>query len=201
MAPGRRLVIWVSARMYALLLWAYPATHRREYGAQMEQLFRDLCRDSHREQGTIGIVRLWGRVLRDTFVAAAIEYWDLLQEGGGFMTRKQHWMILSSAGLPLVLGLMLFVINPAFMGHLVKPGPAQPAGWLMAAAVLIQAGGAYLLQRKIIVWAASADASGRIAIRQRFFLVCSGLFLVLPALLLVLFGPAIMMLMGANRIP
>ncbi|MFN2153369.1 MAG: hypothetical protein ACK2T5_17335, partial [Anaerolineales bacterium] len=198
MVSRHRPVLWISAHMYALLLRVYPAAHRREYGAQMEQLFRDLCRDAYRERGIVGIVRLWGRVLRDTLGAAAVEYWDGFKKGGRFMTEKQHWMILSSAGLPLVLGLMLFVINPAFMGHLVKPGPAQPVGWLMAVAVFILAGGAYLLQRKIIIWAASADASGRTAIRQRFFLVCSVLFLVLPAILLVLFGPAIITLIGSN---
>ncbi len=198
MVARHRPVFWISVRIYALLLRVYPAAHHREYGAQMEQLFRDLCRDAYRLRGVVGVVRLWGRVLRDTLGAAVVEYWDGFKKGGQFMTEKQRWMILSSAGLPLVLGLVLFVINPAFMGHLVKPGPAQPVGWLMAVAVFILAGGAYLLQRKIIVWAASADASGRTAIRQRFFLVCSVLFLVLPAILLVLFGPAIMTLIGSN---
>ena len=32
-----------SHRLYQLLLYAYPAAFRREYGREMAQLFRDIC--------------------------------------------------------------------------------------------------------------------------------------------------------------
>jgi hypothetical protein len=35
----------VSERVYRMLLAAYPEEFRREYRAQMEQTFQDLCRE------------------------------------------------------------------------------------------------------------------------------------------------------------
>ena len=38
-------MLTTSERVYQLLLWLYPSDYRREYGADMMQLFRDLRRD------------------------------------------------------------------------------------------------------------------------------------------------------------
>jgi hypothetical protein len=43
-----------SDRLYRLLLYAYPAAFRREYGPEMAQLFRDTCRDAYRQDGSLG---------------------------------------------------------------------------------------------------------------------------------------------------
>jgi len=45
----------VSERVYRTLLKMYPRDFRREYGSQMEQAFRDLCRE---QRGTGGLARL-----------------------------------------------------------------------------------------------------------------------------------------------
>ena len=194
---------WVSESLYNVLLLAYPATYRREYGPLMAQLFRDLCRDSYRQRGGVGIVRLWCHVLTDTVVTATVEHFYLLKEGGRMMTRKQHWMVLLLAGLPLLLGLFLYLINPAFMGKVFASSTVQPVGWLMTAAVFILVGTAYFIQRRIIVMSQLPDSSGqavggRVSLiawmgqrGREFLFVGSMLFLVLPAVLLVLFGPAI----------
>jgi hypothetical protein len=60
----------ISPRVYTLLLLAYPATFRREYGAQMGQVFRDSCRDQKRKGGNIGLLQLWLQTLLDLFKTA-----------------------------------------------------------------------------------------------------------------------------------
>jgi hypothetical protein len=48
-------IVSASARLYRLLLGAYPARFRQEYGAPMLQLFRDSCREAARRRGLYGI--------------------------------------------------------------------------------------------------------------------------------------------------
>ena len=216
---------WLAERLYHLLLFVYPATHRREYGPLMVQLFRDLCRDSYRQKGFVGLVRLWSHVLADTVVAATVEHFCAFQEGGQLMTRRQHWMVLSLAGLPLELGMLLYLINPAFIGQMFTPNAAQPAGWMMVAAAFILMATAYAVQRRIIVLSQLSDSSGQavcgrasriawgillgpfrsIALTghrgKGFLFACSILFLVWPATLLVLLGPAVLTVLNAGVVP
>lgn len=218
-------VLLLAERLYHLLLFAYPATHRRKYGPLMAQLFRDLCRDSYHQEGFVGLVRLWRHVLTDTAVTATVEHFYALQEGGQLMTKRQHWMVLYLAGLPLELGMLLFLINPAFVGQMLTPNAAQPIGWVMAAAVFVLVGTAYVVQRRIIVLSQPSGSSsqavcGRVSRiawtvllgpfrsialnghRGRGLLfACSILFLVWPAVLLVLFGPAIVTVLNAGLYP
>jgi hypothetical protein len=215
----------LAERLYHILLFVYPVTHRREYGPLMVQLFRDLCRDSYREKRFMGLVRLWIHVLTDTAVTATVEHFYALQEGGQLMTRKQHWMVLSLAGLPLELGVLLYLINPAFIGQMFMSNAAQPVGWTMVAAVFILVGTAYFVQRRIIVLSRLSDPSSQavcgrasrivwsillgpfrsIALNghhgKGLLFACSILLLVCPATLLVLFGPAIVMVLRAGLYP
>jgi uncharacterized protein involved in exopolysaccharide biosynthesis len=55
----------VSEKMYALLLRAYPPSHRERYAAAMMQLFRDQCRDACAKTGHFGLLKLWLRALPD----------------------------------------------------------------------------------------------------------------------------------------
>jgi len=88
-------VLAAAERLYHVLLFAYPATHRREYGPLLTQLFRDLCRDSYRRQGFVGLARLGSHVLADTVMAVAVEHSYVLQEGDQVVTRRQRWMVIS----------------------------------------------------------------------------------------------------------
>jgi hypothetical protein len=45
----------VSERVYRVLLLAYPREFRREHGAQMAQVFGDLCRGEKRRGGVMGL--------------------------------------------------------------------------------------------------------------------------------------------------
>ena len=55
----------LSQRIYRVLLMAYPEEFRREYGPQMEQAFRDLCREAPLKGEKAGFVQLWVRALLD----------------------------------------------------------------------------------------------------------------------------------------
>jgi hypothetical protein len=215
----------LAERLYRTLLFVYPETHRREYGPLMVQLFRDLCRDFYRQRGFAGLVQLWIRVLTDTAVAAPTEHLYALREGGQLMTKRQHWMVLALAGLPLELGVLLYTINPAFMGQLFAPGAAQPVGWIMVTAVFLLMGTAYLVQRRIIVLSQLSGSSSQIppgrASRiawsvllgpfrsialsghrgKGLLFACSVLLLVCPATLLVLLGPAVITVLRAGLYP
>jgi hypothetical protein len=66
---------WLQASglVYRALLAAYPREFRAAYGRQMEQTFRDLCREEQRWGGVAGLARLWARVALDLTLTAVTE--------------------------------------------------------------------------------------------------------------------------------
>jgi hypothetical protein len=54
---GPNRVSSVSERVYEMLLVVYPKEFRSEYGLQMVQVFRDLCREELGRGGTVGLVK------------------------------------------------------------------------------------------------------------------------------------------------
>jgi hypothetical protein len=62
-----------SARLYRLLLVAYPARFRREYAEPMVQVFRDSVREAERQHGARGIAWLWLTTLGDLARTALVE--------------------------------------------------------------------------------------------------------------------------------
>jgi hypothetical protein len=63
----------VSDRIYRLLLIAYPDAFRRQYGAEMAQVFYDSCRDAIAREGAVGIAEVWLRTIGDLIVSALKE--------------------------------------------------------------------------------------------------------------------------------
>jgi hypothetical protein len=57
-------------RLYSALLWFYPPSHRREYGALIVQAFRDHCRATLRSGRNISSTRLLLRALPDLIRSA-----------------------------------------------------------------------------------------------------------------------------------
>jgi hypothetical protein len=55
----------ISQRVYRILLLAYPAQFRREYGLQMAQVFRDSWRYQRRQEIKFGLLYLWLQTLLD----------------------------------------------------------------------------------------------------------------------------------------
>jgi hypothetical protein len=73
----------VSWRVYRVLLTAYPREFRREYGRQMEQAFRDLCREERRKGERGDLVRLWVRTILDLGTTAFVQRINALGRGVG----------------------------------------------------------------------------------------------------------------------
>ncbi len=63
-----------SYRLYCLLLYGYPAQFRRMYAREMARTFCDSYRDTVRQHGRSGVLRLWSIVLYDLSVSLFIEH-------------------------------------------------------------------------------------------------------------------------------
>ena len=63
-------LIALSERVYRALLILYPADYRSEYGLSMVQVFRDVCRETYRDQGLAGIALWWCSTLLDLTLTA-----------------------------------------------------------------------------------------------------------------------------------
>lgn len=75
MPPMPRLVEY-SVSLYRLLLCAYPAAFRHEYGDAMVQLFRDTARDAYRRRGLLGLLAVWLRTLTDFTISVIRQHRD-----------------------------------------------------------------------------------------------------------------------------
>jgi hypothetical protein len=85
-APGS-----VAERVYGLLLWLYPPSFRREYGAEMRAAFRDwkATRQDTGEAGrrknagqARGAVGFWIQVVADLLRSVPRAWWEALRERG-----------------------------------------------------------------------------------------------------------------------
>lgn len=99
---ARRLLA-ASMRAYRLLLLLYPGSFRREYGADMVQVFGDLSRDAYRCGGVRRWLRLWADTLQDALVSAPREHLERARRparrhgaapaGMAFAPFRQHDML------------------------------------------------------------------------------------------------------------
>jgi hypothetical protein len=100
--PAEKTILLISIRLYRLLLFLYPAEHRREYAPLMTQTFGDLCRERYGQAGTPGLLKLWAWALKDLLANALAEHIDAL---GIASLRRQPvapwpWMKVALATLP-----------------------------------------------------------------------------------------------------
>ena len=84
----------ISCRLYGLLLFAYPAEFRREFGNQLLQVFRDCYRTEARARS---LPSFWLRTLIDLVLTAAKERKEI------FMNRRSDAMaILGCIGIIVI---------------------------------------------------------------------------------------------------
>jgi hypothetical protein len=98
----------VSERVYRALLTVYPREFRREYGAQMRQVFGDLCREALRKNQKRGLVRLWILTVLDLGRSALLQrtrYFD--RPNGEEVGVNDHK--LAGLGFALLLAPLFFV--------------------------------------------------------------------------------------------
>ena len=99
-----------TEKIYCRLRWLYPADYRRKYAAEMEQLYRDLCREALETQGGGGLFRLWLFIVKDLSKSVVTEQAASLRGGLSEMQKNKS---LGRA----VLGLL--ALAPAFIFTLV----------------------------------------------------------------------------------
>ena len=79
-----------SERFYALVLKAYPAEFRREYGPHMAQVFRDCDRAAKRRNTTNGLIQFWLIILLDLVKTAPQEHLANLRKGRSVMNNLRR---------------------------------------------------------------------------------------------------------------
>lgn len=119
----------LSTRLYRLLLTFYPRGFRHEYGSDMLQVFGDLCRDSLRQQGWVGLAKLWGTTLRDFAASAITEYYS---EWRHFIMENSQNRLPAIIGGLLLLPPALFALLNILEYQLGVPVSWQPFAWLTA---------------------------------------------------------------------
>ena len=102
----------LSVRLYGLLLAAYPAEFRREYGPHMAQLFRDRCRDEQRRRSRSArgsLLRVWVETILDLARTAPGEH---LRNGGRGVQLMKALLKIAAA---LVAYVVLFMLAGKFL--------------------------------------------------------------------------------------
>ena len=64
----------VSTRIYSGFLALYPAELRRDFGAEMTQVFVEDLEDSYRSRGLAGAARVWRRSVKELWRVALPEH-------------------------------------------------------------------------------------------------------------------------------
>lgn len=107
MQDGPKLLI-LSARIYRLLLYAYPVPFRREYGREMAQVFRDDTRHTLRQRGVSALAGLWLLTFIDLLKTALAEHiWEVFHMP---MEKLQRWSG-PAAAIAGLLWVSLFLIE------------------------------------------------------------------------------------------
>jgi hypothetical protein len=110
-----------AARVYKLLLIAYPSAFRREYGLQMQQVFRDCYRDEARRNSHSAIAGYWMRTLLDLLLTAAREHSESF--------RKDHTIMSTLRRDLIALAGCIAIIATALA--LLSYGRTHEASWIL----------------------------------------------------------------------
>jgi predicted permease len=67
-------------RLYRTLLWCYPATFRREYGAEMVGAFAEQVREARQRGGWSAETSIWLQTLLDLLLTAVREHYHVIRQ-------------------------------------------------------------------------------------------------------------------------
>jgi len=107
-------------RLYSMLLYAYPAEFRREYGGPMEQFVRDRCRDFRRAPGRLKLFRFAVHVLADWFRTTVRERAAAVWNAG--RAPVQHSSVTEWAGTILIY---LFATTTLVQAYVIPTGSME----------------------------------------------------------------------------
>jgi hypothetical protein len=105
--PSNISQVMFSVRMYQLLLHAYPAKFRQDYGPHMAQVFQDCCLRMVRQGGANGMARLWVVTLLDLAQSVISEHAHKEIE----MKKEMKPEDIRMAGWALIMGAVTFAIG------------------------------------------------------------------------------------------
>jgi hypothetical protein len=135
-----------AERFYGMLLRAYPAGFRAQFGREMSQAFRDVRRE-HQPAG----VRFWMAIVWDVARSAPELRMQALRETSGTDFTFKEGIMKTMAILAILIGALEVVnsLSEAWAGGIVKGGGASLAGGTIAAlaGALLVASAVALLRR------------------------------------------------------
>jgi len=117
------------------------------------------------------------------------------ENSGRQLTKNQHLLALFLAGFPLGLGLIISMFHATYFIQLLDSS-VQPLGWMMLAGILLLVGAAYVALLGSFALSNGLEPPRWLMTKAslRLILVVGVIVLfVLPATLLVLLGPAILL--------
>lgn len=113
-----------SRRFYALILKAYPAKFRREYGPHMAQVFRDCRRAAESGKRPVVLIHFWLVMLLDLVTTAPQEHVDNLRKEKSVMKnlRRDAVALFGCIAIIVVAFLLLRYIlahqgSPTLLGY------------------------------------------------------------------------------------
>lgn len=142
----------VSAAVYRVLLFVYPAAHRREYGSLMVQAFQDLCRETA-ERGVFALAGLWIHTLLDLVSSACREHVSAWKGRWIEMSDVSHepvpWRQIGLAVLP---GVCAAVVTSGLFTRLFDSGIAWLPRLVCLAVVCVALLAFGSRRRRVAIW-------------------------------------------------
>jgi putative ABC transport system permease protein len=118
----------LSDRIYRFLLRLFPFDFQREYGSEMEDVFREERRHAGKTANTI---RLWWKTATGFLKAAPGEHWDVLQRdvryGVRTLAKSPGFTLVAISALAIGIGANLTIFGFA-NALLLRPLPVSEAG-------------------------------------------------------------------------
>lgn len=179
-------------RAFRRLVRLYPASFRAQYEDQMVGLFADQLRDSRTSGTTLAVARLWAHTLIDLVATAPPE--RLRKESPVLQTVEPtnasaveaksplQRIAVVIASVPLILWAAVWVVFPDFMEPVFSVPPAV-LGFPLGVVIITVAGGMALFG-----WLLSRHT------RSVRFALGAVAFLTIPALLLIVMTPALILI-------
>jgi hypothetical protein len=109
-------IIPLSLLLYRSLLNLGPSAFRRDYGAPALQDFRLCCRDAYQKRGSLGVLRLWPKLIGETVTGLLSEYWtELFGRNRPMLPTIRRSMVATFGAF------VLFLFAYAAFGHTADP--------------------------------------------------------------------------------